>query len=116
MSRLGRRAFLASTAVASPVLPGSGTAAGASAKTSAGASDGYPSHGGGIEAGTSELCLDIAGYHPAGLTPAPAEGPLHDYWMFEGLRPADHGDLHVTSAHSTPSAMTPSVASGRAVP
>ncbi|MEU3754606.1 poly-gamma-glutamate hydrolase family protein [Streptomyces olivoreticuli] len=143
MSRFSRRAFLATTAVASPVLLGFGSAAGAGAKASAGASDAYPSnsalyadpslvegkdygrryrrharfdddlaarsdyaattilapHGGGIEVGTSELCLAIAGYHPADLTPTPADGPLHDYWMFEGLRAADNGDLHVTSAH-----------------
>lgn len=56
-------------------------------------------HGGGIEAGTSELCLAIAGYHPADLTPTPADGPLHDYWMFEGLRTSGNGQLHVTSTH-----------------
>lgn len=53
-------------------------------------------HGGGIETGTSELCLAIAGYHPADLTPS---NPVHDYWMFEGLRAANNGELHVTSAH-----------------
>ena len=56
-------------------------------------------HGGGIEVGTSELCLAIAGYHPADLTPAPAAGPVHDFWMFEGLRPSGNSDLHVTSTH-----------------
>lgn len=54
-------------------------------------------HGGGIETGTSELCLAIAGYHPAGLVPTPAEGPFHDYWMFEGLLSAGNAELHVTS-------------------
>ena len=54
-------------------------------------------HGGGIESGTSELCVSIAGYHPADLTPTPVEGPLHDYWMFEGLRPSGNAELHVTS-------------------
>ena len=54
-------------------------------------------HGGGIESGTSELCLAIAGYHPADLTPTPADGPLHDYWMFEGLRASGNAELHVTS-------------------
>ncbi|MEU4289762.1 poly-gamma-glutamate hydrolase family protein [Kribbella sp. NPDC026596] len=54
-------------------------------------------HGGGIEAGTSELCLAIAGYHPADLIPTPADGPLHDYWMFEGLRDSGNSELHVTS-------------------
>lgn len=56
-------------------------------------------HGGGIEGGTSELCLAIAGYHPADLTPTPADGPLHDYWMFEGLRPSRNSELHVTSTN-----------------
>ncbi|TDD52653.1 hypothetical protein E1263_29030 [Kribbella antibiotica] len=53
-------------------------------------------HGGGIEPGTSELCLAIAGYHPADLA---TSGAVHDYWMFEGLLSSDNGDLHVTSAH-----------------
>ena len=56
-------------------------------------------HGGGIESGTSELCLAIAGYHPADLTPTPADGPLHDYWMFEGLRASGNSELHVTSTN-----------------
>jgi phage replication-related protein YjqB (UPF0714/DUF867 family) len=56
-------------------------------------------HGGGIEGGTSELCLAVAGYHPDTLAPEPAAGPVHDYWMFEGLRRRDNGELHVTSAH-----------------
>lgn len=56
-------------------------------------------HGGGIEFGTSELCLAIAGYHPADLTPDPATGPGYDYWMFEGLRASNNGELHVTSTH-----------------
>ncbi|WP_372406152.1 poly-gamma-glutamate hydrolase family protein [Streptomyces luteireticuli] len=56
-------------------------------------------HGGGIEAGTSELCLAIAGYHPATLERAQADGPVHDYWMFEGIRNADNRELHVTSRH-----------------
>ncbi|MFE4518319.1 poly-gamma-glutamate hydrolase family protein [Kitasatospora sp. NPDC056783] len=54
-------------------------------------------HGGGIEGGTSELCLAVAGYHPAGLAPTPPAGPTYDFWMFEGLRSADNGGLHVTS-------------------
>ncbi|MFE5482537.1 poly-gamma-glutamate hydrolase family protein [Streptomyces sp. NPDC056527] len=57
-------------------------------------------HGGGIEAGTSELCLAIAGYTPtgAGAAPAAVAGvPQRDYWMFEGL--ASSGELHVTSTH-----------------
>ncbi|MGK4584805.1 poly-gamma-glutamate hydrolase family protein [Kitasatospora sp. HPMI-4] len=56
-------------------------------------------HGGGIEPGTSELCLAIAGYHPADLAPTPAAGPVHDYWMFEGLRSAGNAALHVTATH-----------------
>lgn len=53
-------------------------------------------HGGGIETGTSELCLAISGYHPATMA---ATGPVHDYWMFEGLRDGGNGELHVTSAN-----------------
>ncbi|MFB7905847.1 poly-gamma-glutamate hydrolase family protein [Kitasatospora sp. NPDC056076] len=56
-------------------------------------------HGGGIEGGTSELCLAVAGYHPADLAPIPATGPVHDFWMFEGLRPSNNSALHVTSTH-----------------
>ncbi|WP_380282334.1 poly-gamma-glutamate hydrolase family protein [Kitasatospora purpeofusca] len=56
-------------------------------------------HGGGIEGGTSELCLAVAGYHPADLAPVPAAGPVHDFWMFEGLRPSNNSALHVTSTH-----------------
>jgi phage replication-related protein YjqB (UPF0714/DUF867 family) len=54
-------------------------------------------HGGGIEPGTSELCLAIAGYHPATL--AATGGPTYDYWMLEGLLSANNGDLHVTTTH-----------------
>jgi phage replication-related protein YjqB (UPF0714/DUF867 family) len=53
-------------------------------------------HGGGIEVGTSELCLAVAGYHPASLA---MTAPAYDYWMFEGLRPSDNDELHVTSTH-----------------
>jgi len=56
-------------------------------------------HGGAIEFGTSELCLAVAGYHPNGLVPTPAAGPAYDYWMFEGVRASNNGDLHVTSTH-----------------
>jgi phage replication-related protein YjqB (UPF0714/DUF867 family) len=56
-------------------------------------------HGGGIEAGTSELCLAIAGYHPASLEVTPAGAVTYDYWMFEGLRPSGNGVLHVTSTN-----------------
>jgi phage replication-related protein YjqB (UPF0714/DUF867 family) len=56
-------------------------------------------HGGGIEPGTSELCLAVAGYHPASLSQIPPAGVTYDYWMFEGLRDRDRGNprLHVTS-------------------
>jgi phage replication-related protein YjqB (UPF0714/DUF867 family) len=54
-------------------------------------------HGGGIEFGTSELCLAVAGYHPATLEATPADGVRYDYWMFEGLRASDNSELHVTS-------------------
>lgn len=53
-------------------------------------------HGGGIELGTSELCLAVAGYHPASMAPTP---PVYDYWMFEGLRPSNNDELHVTSVN-----------------
>ena len=53
-------------------------------------------HGGGIEIGTSELCLAIAGYHPGTRVPI---GQTHDYWMFEGLRSIANDELHVTSSN-----------------
>jgi phage replication-related protein YjqB (UPF0714/DUF867 family) len=56
-------------------------------------------HGGGIETGTSELCLAVAGYHPATLATAVDGFGLHDYWMFEGLLSSGNGDLHVTSTN-----------------
>jgi phage replication-related protein YjqB (UPF0714/DUF867 family) len=56
-------------------------------------------HGGGIEFGTSELCLAIAGYHPATLAATVDTGRTYDYWMFEGLRSKNNGELHVTSTH-----------------
>jgi phage replication-related protein YjqB (UPF0714/DUF867 family) len=56
-------------------------------------------HGGGIEFGTSELCLAIAGYHPATLAVTPGTGVTYDYWMFEGLRSSNNSELHVTSTH-----------------
>ncbi|MBT8227881.1 MAG: poly-gamma-glutamate hydrolase family protein [Dactylosporangium sp.] len=56
-------------------------------------------HGGGIEPGTSELCLAIAGLHPGTLDPAPAGGPAYDFWMFEGLLASGNSALHVTSTH-----------------
>jgi phage replication-related protein YjqB (UPF0714/DUF867 family) len=54
----------------------------------------FAPHGGGIEPGTSELCLAVAGYHPATLQ---ASGAVHDYWVFEGLRSSGNAELHVTS-------------------
>jgi phage replication-related protein YjqB (UPF0714/DUF867 family) len=54
-------------------------------------------HGGGIERGTSELCLAVAGYHPASLPITPPAGVTYDYWMFEGIRDGGNADLHVTS-------------------
>ena len=54
-------------------------------------------HGGGIEPGTSELCLAIAGYHPADVPQVPPAGVIYDYWMFEGLRPSGNTALHVRS-------------------
>src|SRR5262249_38972461 len=50
-------------------------------------------HGGGIEPGTSELCLAIAGYHPA--TMVPLSGSAYDYWMFESLLSSGSEVLHV---------------------
>ncbi|MFI7367384.1 poly-gamma-glutamate hydrolase family protein [Streptomyces sp. NPDC050149] len=56
-------------------------------------------HGGGIEMGTSELCLGIAGYRPDTLAPVTTGAPVHDYWMLEGLRSSNNGELHVTASH-----------------
>ena len=57
-------------------------------------------HGGGIEPGTSELCVAIAGYHPESFA---TDGPVYDYWMFEGLLGTgdamSNSELHVTSTH-----------------
>jgi phage replication-related protein YjqB (UPF0714/DUF867 family) len=54
-------------------------------------------HGGGIEPGTSELCLAVAGYHPTNLPLTPPAGVTYDYWMFEGVRPDENAPLHVPS-------------------
>ena len=43
-------------------------------------------HGGGIETGTSELTVDIA-------------GSMQSYYLFEGLKPTGNGDLHITSTN-----------------
>ncbi|MFI6469641.1 poly-gamma-glutamate hydrolase family protein [Streptomyces sp. NPDC050516] len=56
-------------------------------------------HGGAIEVGTSDLCLGVAGYHPATLAATPADGPAYDYWMFEAVRPSNNAELHVTASH-----------------
>ncbi|WBO69738.1 poly-gamma-glutamate hydrolase family protein [Streptomyces camelliae] len=61
-------------------------------------------HGGGIEAGTSELCMAIAGYTPFEADTDPASAavpgePQRDYWMFEAL--ANSAAQHVTSAAGT---------------
>ncbi|MER7762775.1 poly-gamma-glutamate hydrolase family protein [Streptomyces sp. NPDC097619] len=55
-------------------------------------------HGGGIEMGTSELCLAIAGYKPDTLEPKTAGAAVYDYWMLEGLRGSNNGELHVTAS------------------
>lgn len=56
-------------------------------------------HGGGIEFGTSELCVAIAGRHPATLEVVPGTGTTYGYWMFEGLRTAGNAVLHVTATN-----------------
>jgi phage replication-related protein YjqB (UPF0714/DUF867 family) len=55
-------------------------------------------HGGGIERGTSEIALAVAGYHPATFVPAADCLGLHDLWMFEGLL-SSNSKLHVTSTN-----------------
>ncbi|WP_055600555.1 poly-gamma-glutamate hydrolase family protein [Streptomyces aureus] len=54
-------------------------------------------HGGGIEIGTSELCLGIAGYSPSDSAGAAILPTVHDYFMFEGLLSSGNRALHVTS-------------------
>ncbi|MFE6816409.1 poly-gamma-glutamate hydrolase family protein [Streptomyces sp. NPDC057677] len=54
-------------------------------------------HGGGIEIGTTELCLGIAGYSPSDSAGAPILPTVHDYFMFEGLLSTGNSALHVTS-------------------
>jgi Poly-gamma-glutamate hydrolase len=56
-------------------------------------------HGGGIEKGTSEIALAVAGYHPATLATSDDVFGLHDFWLFEGLLPSGNGKLHVTASH-----------------
>ncbi|WP_017239822.1 poly-gamma-glutamate hydrolase family protein [Streptomyces sp. SS] len=56
-------------------------------------------HGGGIEIGTSELALGIAGYDPGNITPTAPRllSPVYDYFLFEGLLSSGNKALHVTS-------------------
>jgi phage replication-related protein YjqB (UPF0714/DUF867 family) len=56
-------------------------------------------HGGGIEAGTSEIALATAGFHPATLMASGDGLGIHDYWLFEGLLPQGNGRLHVTASN-----------------
>jgi phage replication-related protein YjqB (UPF0714/DUF867 family) len=56
-------------------------------------------HGGGIEGGTSEVALAVAGYHPATFVTATDALGLHDFWMFEGLLGSGNTRLHVTSTN-----------------
>jgi phage replication-related protein YjqB (UPF0714/DUF867 family) len=56
-------------------------------------------HGGGIEGGTSEIALAVAGYHPATFARATDCYGLHDFWIFEGLLGDDNSKLHVTATH-----------------
>ena len=56
-------------------------------------------HGGGIEPGTSEIALAVAGYHPDTLVASVDNLGLHDFWLFEGLLPSGNGKLHVTASH-----------------
>jgi len=57
-------------------------------------------HGGGIEPGTSEIALAVAGYHPDTLVASVNDNlGLHDFWLFEGLLPSGNGKLHVTASH-----------------
>ena len=56
-------------------------------------------HGGGIEGGTSEIALAVAGYHPATFAQATDCFGLHDLWIFEGLLGFGNSKLHVTSTN-----------------
>jgi phage replication-related protein YjqB (UPF0714/DUF867 family) len=56
-------------------------------------------HGGGIEPGTSEIALAVAGYHPATFAQAGDCFGLHDLWIFEGLLADENSELHVTSTN-----------------
>ena len=54
-------------------------------------------HGGGIEGGTSEVALAVAGFHPATFAQATDGLGFHDLWIFEGLLSSSNSNLHVTS-------------------
>jgi len=56
-------------------------------------------HGGGIEGGTSEIALAVAGYHPATFARATDCYGSHDFWIFEGLLGSGNSKLHVTSTN-----------------
>jgi phage replication-related protein YjqB (UPF0714/DUF867 family) len=56
-------------------------------------------HGGGIEGGTSEVALAVAGYHPATFAPVADCSGFHDMWIFQGLLNSGNSRLHVTSAN-----------------
>lgn len=56
-------------------------------------------HGGGIEGGTSEIALAVAGYHPVTFAQCTDCCGVHDLWIFEGLLSRHNGDLHVTSTN-----------------
>ena len=56
-------------------------------------------HGGGIERGTSEIGMAVAGYHPATLARSTDCLGLHDLWMFEGLLSSGNSRLHVTATN-----------------
>ncbi len=53
-------------------------------------------HGGGIEGGTSEVALAVAGFHPATFAQATDGLGFHDLWIFEGLLSCN-SNLHVIS-------------------
>jgi phage replication-related protein YjqB (UPF0714/DUF867 family) len=56
-------------------------------------------HGGGIEGGTSEIALAVAGFHPATFSQATDGLGFHDLWIFEGLLNRCNSTLHVTSTN-----------------
>ena len=50
-------------------------------------------HGGGIEGGTSEIALAVAGFHPATFAQATDGLGFHDLWIFEGLLSSCNSNL-----------------------